>query len=138
MKVPFMSSRIALSRMVMRSRPFLYPGLLQSPDQLVDAVLAEERLAAEHHHRHAPMAGRALVSLALLDDRRVAIGIGLHGGRERAPFQAGALRRSGQVVALVPVVDLATPDHLADLAQERQPAAAFGSGDAEMGQAVDV
>jgi hypothetical protein len=48
--------------------------LAHAPQQEIDAVLAEERLAGEDHRRHAPVAGRFELALVRLDDRVVAGG----------------------------------------------------------------
>ncbi len=51
-----------------------------APLQQIDAVLAEERLALEHHGRHAPMAGLPVRLLVGLDDVDVGLRLGRDGG----------------------------------------------------------
>src|SRR5580698_3540517 len=82
-----------------RLGPRLQPGLAQPPDQLVEAVLAEERLVAEHHHRDAPVSGGALIDLVLLDDLGEAGGVGVDPAGQLRPAEAGALCGACKVVA---------------------------------------
>src|SRR5580692_10896331 len=111
--------------------------LLQPPFELVEAVLAEEGLIVERDHRHAVVAGGALGDLAFLDDGVQTLGLVVDRAGDFDRVEAGALGGAGQVVALVPVVDRAAPDHPAGLVEELKATPAFGGGDAHPRQAMD-
>src|SRR5688572_22638523 len=86
------------------------PSAEHLPLQLLETVLAEERLSVEHHQRHAPVAGGALVVLPTLYDRVEPARIRVNRRRHFREIEARPRSRLRQVVALVPIVDLAAPD----------------------------
>src|SRR6478609_976473 len=79
------------------------------PDQEVDPILAEERLAFEYESRHAPMARGGVVPFIARNDPLVTIGIGDDCGIHRGEVEAGGGRRLGEMVAFVPAGDTAVP-----------------------------
>src|SRR5262249_58894225 len=68
------------------------PALSHAPDQEVDAILAEERLALEHHRGHAPVTGRLERALVLRDDPVVTAGITRDRRIELLQVETGACR----------------------------------------------
>ena len=101
------------------SAPAAEAGLLHPPKQDVDPVLAEERLAAEDHQWHAPVAGGLLVGLAAFDFRIVARRIRRDRRIELGEIEASPRRRAGEVITLVPTLHAPERQH-ADLVDERQ------------------
>lgn len=112
--------------------------LLHAPDELIDAILSEERLAPEYHHRNTPMPSFPLIALVLLDHRAVAVGVIVNGLRQFVIVEAGAFGRLSQMVAFMPVVDFAGPDNVTDFSQERQRAAPFSRGNPKMGEPMNI
>src|SRR4051794_21666152 len=87
---------------------------LHAPDQEIDAVLPKERLVLERKCRHAPMARGGMVLLVTGDDPLVAIGIGGYRRIHRGEIEACGSGRHGEMVAFVPALDAAVPQHAAD------------------------
>src|SRR5215472_309075 len=90
-------------------RPPPQAVLPHAPDQELDPVLAEERLAGKDHRRDAPVPGRFECALVLRDDVVVSSGIPRDRGIQLREIEAGPLRRVGEVRALVPAVHVSAP-----------------------------
>src|SRR3984957_7784843 len=91
-----------------------------APDQEVDAVLAEERLVVEREGPHAPMAGRGMRGLVILDHVLIAIEVGRDRSVHRGEIETGGFRGAREVIALVPSLHRAVPQHPADRIREFQ------------------
>jgi hypothetical protein len=85
----------------------LQARLSHTPDQMIEAILAEEGFVLEHKQRHAPMAGIVLIGFILCDFSGQRFAFIAHLGIERAGVEPGCGQRVREVVAFVPIVDLA-------------------------------
>src|SRR5262249_50706154 len=131
------SAQLALAARGLRPLAFLEPVLAQPPEQHVEPVLAEERLAAERTGGHTPVSGRLVILLVLLD--HALDPVALAHGRGVALGEVGPrpLRCAREVIALVPVLGTA-PDHAAHLVGELDAVPALRREHTEACQTVDV
>ena len=114
--------------------------LFQTPQQDIETVLPEERLALERHGRHAPVAALRVRSLVGLDDRFVLVGIGGDlrdpARRDRGPARAAAFARWSPSCQLSISPDQMT--RLTSLRKSAVHAARFSRSAAEPCQAMDI
>ena len=81
--------------------------LLHPPDQMIDAVLAEEGFIVEDEQRHAPVAGFALIGLVGGDLGVEPSCVLVHGALDIGSVEARLGQCAREVIALVPIVHLA-------------------------------
>ena len=105
---------------------------------MVIAVLPEERFALIDHQRHAIVAAQPLIRRVGFDHRVETFGLGGLHRVQLGQIATGSGKGIGEVIALVPAIDLARPDQVADCAQYRQSLIPFRCQCSQPGQAVNV